>query len=156
MAAVKNLRFEPISADKIDAIHAIESICQSAPWSKRSFENEITNPQSVFRVAIESGEVVGFAGLWMIVDEAHIINVAVKPEKRRLGIGKRLIEEILRLAKERGSVCATLEVRKSNVGAVELYKGFGFEEVAVRKGYYPDNKEDAIVMWLYNMGEPRS
>jgi ribosomal-protein-alanine N-acetyltransferase len=129
----------------------IEQASNSAPWSERSFRNEVSHPNGSFIVAIEMGDVVGYAGVWNVVDEAHITTVAVAPEHRRQGIGRRLVSELLGRAKESGMICATLEVRASNSGAIELYQKLGFTETARRKGYYPDNKEDAVVMWLYDL-----
>lgn len=142
-----NLRFEPLHESHLEAILAIEKLSNSAPWSERSFRGELSNPQSIFLTAIDDGKIVGYAGLWIVVDEGHITTVAVDPGQRRRGIGRRLTEEILRRAKEKGLVCATLEVRASNDPAIRLYENLGFEQAARRKGYYPDNREDAIVMW---------
>jgi ribosomal-protein-alanine N-acetyltransferase len=102
-------------------------------------------------VAIADGKVVGFAGLWMVVDEAHITTVAVDPQFRRNGIGRKLTKEVLARGKERSATCATLEVRASNESAIRLYEELGFIQSARRKGYYPDNKEDAIVMWKHEL-----
>jgi len=104
-------------------------------------------------VAIANGVVVGFAGIWLIIDEAHIINVAVLPEYRRNGIAKKLMVELLVRAKEKGAVCSTLEVRAGNEPAIKLYEGFGYVTVGRRKAYYHDNKEDALVMWLHGLDE---
>ncbi len=89
----------------------------------------------------------------MLVDEAHITTLAVDPEHRRKGIAERLTVELLQTARDRGMLCATLEVRASNIGAIELYRKIGFEEAAIRKRYYPDNQEDALIMWLYRLDE---
>lgn len=160
-----SLRIETLKAEHVPAILEIEKLANSAPWSERSFRGEIDNPQSVFIVAIDSssesqshrtpqGErsrIVGYAGLWVVVDEGHITTVAVAPEHRRQGIARRLIEELLKRGKERGVACATLEVRASNEAAIRLYEGFGFVRSAKRKGYYPDNKEDAVIMWKHEV-----
>jgi ribosomal-protein-alanine N-acetyltransferase len=149
--APKSLRFEPLAEHFIPAILEIEAVSNTAPWSERSFQAELTNPQSVFRVAIEQGKVCGYAGLWTLVDEAHITTVAVAPDRRGQGIGRALTIEVLQEAKRLGMLCATLEVRRSNEPAIRLYEKLGFEHAAVRKGYYPDNREDALVMWLYHL-----
>lgn len=146
-----NLRFERLREEHIPRILEIESQSNSAPWSERSFRGELDNPQSVFITAISNGQVVGFAGLWIVVDEGHITTVAVDPDFRRNGIGKRLTKEVLEKGKNRGAVCATLEVRASNDAAIKLYEDLGFIQAARRKGYYPDNREDAIVMWKYEL-----
>lgn len=149
--ARKSLRIEPLEEAHIAQVLAIEVESNSAPWSERSFRNELTNPQSVFRVAWKDGQIVGYGGLWTVVDEAHITTVAIAPDARRQGIGRQIMAELLCEARDRGMLTATLEVRRGNEPARQLYRNLGFQEVAVRKGYYPDNREDAVVMWLYNL-----
>jgi [ribosomal protein S18]-alanine N-acetyltransferase len=148
---VKTLRFEPLSIDHIPTILEIEKDANPAPWSERSFLNELSNPQSLFKVALEGGRVVGYGGVWMLIDEAHITNVAIAAEMRRRGIGRRLMIELLKEAKDRGMLCSTLEVRASNEGAIKMYEKLGYTVTTVRKGYYPNNREDAIVMWLHDL-----
>lgn len=148
---VKNLEIVPLQESHISAILEIEKLSNGAPWSERSFRNELTNPQSTFLVALIGGEVVGYAGFWTIVDEAHITTVAIHPDHRRMGLGRRLVRELLERAKAAGIQCVTLEVRRGNEAATKLYLQMGFQEVAIRRGYYPDNGEDAVVMWLYDL-----
>jgi [ribosomal protein S18]-alanine N-acetyltransferase len=153
------LRFEPLREDHILAILAIEKTANTAPWSDKSFRNELDNPHGVFRVAIVDGEVVGYGGVWLVVDEAHVTTIAVAESHRRLGIGRRLMVELLKLSRERDMVCSTLEVRAGNEAAIHLYERLGYERTAIRKAYYPDNREDAVVMWLYELDRwepPRS
>lgn len=147
----KVLRFEPLAMHHLEDILKIEQEANPAPWSERSFTNEITNPQSVFLVALGDGKIVGYGGYWACIDESHITTVAVTSSSRRRGIGKRLMQALLARAQESGMTCSTLEVRASNVAAVQMYEGMGFKVTARRKGYYPDNKEDALVMWLYDL-----
>lgn len=146
-----NLRFEKLNESHLESILAIERVCNSAPWSERSFRGELDNAQSVFLTAIADGKVVGYAGLWVVIDEGHITTVAVDPDYRRKGIGRKLTKAILEEAREQGVVCATLEVRASNEAAIKLYEGLGFVQSARRRGYYPDNREDAIVMWKHRL-----
>ena len=148
------LRFEPLQEGYLPAILAIENRVNGSPWSERSFRNELDHPHGVFRVALEGGEVVGYGGLWLVIDEAHVTNVAVEPEHQRRGVGRRLMRELLEEARARGATCATLEVRAGNAAALHLYESLGFERSAVRRGYYPDNKEDAVVMWRHDL-EPQ-
>ncbi len=145
------LRFEPLHESHLPEILEIEIRVNAAPWSERSFRNELGHHDAIFRVARLQDAVVGYAGLWKIVDEAHITTVAVHPDHQRHGFGRRLVVEILELAKDDGMICATLEVRAGNEPAIRLYESLGFRTAAVRKGYYPDNREDALVMWLHNM-----
>jgi len=145
------LRFEPLQESQIPAILAIEARTNSAPWSERSFRNELDHNRGIFLVAILKGEVVGYGGVWLVIDEAHITTVAVAAEHQRQGIGERLMVNLLQEAKERGMLCSTLEVRAGNEPAIKLYEKLGYGISARRKGYYPDNREDAIVMWMYNL-----
>jgi len=149
--APKGLQIVPIAEEHIPAILEIELVSNGAPWSERSFRNELNHPYGIMLVAKEGNNVVGYAGAWLVVDEAHITTVAVAPNARRRGIGRLLTEEILKQAKERGMACSTLEVRAGNEAAIELYKQLGYQETARRKAYYPDNQEDALVMWLHDL-----
>ncbi len=148
---MKNLRLEAITESHLPAVLQIEKAANSAPWSERSFRNELNHPHGIFLVAIGDGQVVGYGGIWLVVDEAHVTNLAVDPAVRRQGVARKLMMELLRRAKEKGMTCSTLEVRASNEAALELYEGLGYKTTATRRGYYPDNKEDAAVMWLYEL-----
>lgn len=145
------LRFEKIQHEHIPAILEIEREANSAPWSERSFTNEIDHRHGHFLVALVKGEVVAYGGVWLVIDEAHVITIAVAESQRRQGIARKLMIELLEHAKERGIQCASLEVRASNVAAITLYERLGFVETNKRKAYYPDNKEDAVVMWLHDL-----
>lgn len=144
-------RIEPFSEAHLAEVVAIEKDSNTAAWSERSFAHEITNPNSIFRVALQQGKVVGYAGLWLVIDEAHITTVCVREDCRHQGIGWALVSHLLEEAKSAGMLCATLEVRKSNAPAIALYRRIGFESTCIRKRYYPDNHEDAMVMWLTNL-----
>ncbi|AIE88014.1 ribosomal protein S18-alanine N-acetyltransferase [Fimbriimonas ginsengisoli] len=148
---LSTLRFEPIQEAHIPAILAIEGRTNTAPWSERSFRNELDHPHGIFLVAILSGEVIGYGGIWLVIDEAHVTTIAVAQEHQRKGIGEKLMVELLRRGQEKGMLCSTLEVRAGNDPAIKLYEKLGFTISARRKGYYPDNREDAIVMWLYDL-----
>jgi len=128
---------------------AIDQICFAAPWSLKSFEYETSeNPLALYLVAeIPGGGIVGYAGIWNILDEGHITNVAVLPEFRGKGIARRLIADIIERSMAEGAVRFTLEVRVSNGSARKVYEKFGFVETGLRKNYYEDNGEDAIIMW---------
>ncbi len=123
-------------------------LCFSAPWSEWSFEQEIKGNNLAFYIVAEiDSRVVGYAGLWLIMDEGHITNVAVHPEFRKRGIGRALISVLLEHTVKNGTLSHTLEVRASNAAAISLYMKFGFEPAGIRKGYYEDNGEDAVIMW---------
>jgi ribosomal-protein-alanine N-acetyltransferase len=145
------LRFEELDETHIPAILEIEKEANSAPWTERSFRNELDNPDRIFLVAKLEGKVVGYGGIWLIIDEAHVTTVAVDANQRQQGIGRKLMVQLLERAKEAGMTCSTLEVRASNDPALNLYKDLGYKETARRKKYYPDNNEDAVVMWMYDL-----
>jgi ribosomal-protein-alanine N-acetyltransferase len=118
-------------------------------WPPANYERELKNGLAHYIVATDEGEgqyIMGFAGLWMLVDEAHITNIAVREKHRRQGIGEALLIAIIELAIELGAQLITLEVRASNAEAQKLYAKYGFVRVGLRRGYYTDNREDAVLM----------
>lgn len=145
------LRLDSISEADIPSILNLEKQINSAPWSEQAFRNELGHPHGVFKVAKLDNKIIGYGGVWLVIDEAHITTVAVAEEFRKRGIGKEIVRQLLEEARQRGMTCSTLEVRASNTPAIKLYENLGFKTIATRKGYYPDNKEDALVMWLYEL-----
>jgi len=145
------IRIVAFAESHLPQVLALEVAVHGSPWSERGFRNELDNPHSVFVVAALDDEILGYAGLWKVVDEAHVTNVVVDPTYRRRGIAKQLIAHILRQARKAGILCATLEVRAGNDAARLLYEGFGFVVTSRRKRYYPDNGEDALLMWLHDL-----
>jgi ribosomal-protein-alanine N-acetyltransferase len=136
-----------MTVDDIPQVLEIEHASFAVPWSFNMFRKELTeNQQAHFFVAEEAAQVIGVLGYWFIIDECHISTVAVRPEQRRQGIGQALLIAALKHSQSLGAIMATLEVRPSNTGAIELYKKFGFKETGRRKRYYRDNGEDAIIM----------
>lgn len=134
----------------LEGVMIVENLSFTIPWSKEAFIDEITKNQFAnYLVAVEDGVVIGYAGMWKIFDEGHITNIAVHPEFRKYGIGSKLVTELLNLSREQGIISLTLEVRKSNLAARALYEKYSFEEAGVRKKYYTDNGEDAIIMWRH-------
>ena len=133
----------------IEAAHEIETLSFPTPWSKFLFLKDVKeNPHSIFFVAKEGGKIEGYGGYWIILDEMNIVNLAVHPLSRRKGIGSRILTEILKTGLQKGGKIATLEVRESNLAAQKLYEKFGFKVIAIRKKYYQDRDENAVVMWL--------
>jgi ribosomal-protein-alanine N-acetyltransferase len=133
--------------EDIPDVHIIERASFPVPWPAYAFRQELaTNRLARYLVVRAGDETVAYAGLWLMVDEAHVTTFAVLPGWRRLGIGSRLLRAILDLAKEIGAAVATLEVRLSNQGARRLYERFGFRPVGIRPRYYSDNGEDALKM----------
>lgn len=143
-----NVKIRDMTVDDIDDVIEIEKKSFPTPWSKNAFKLEISkNILARYLVAELGRKIVGYAGLWLIVDEGHITSIAVDTEYRNKGIGSLLLEGLIDLCRKLNSKAMTLEVRKSNESAKSLYKKYGFKEYGIRPGYYVDNKEDAIVMW---------
>jgi [ribosomal protein S18]-alanine N-acetyltransferase len=138
----------PMSFADIDSVLAVEQASFSTPWSRVAFETEIReNDLALYLVTQVDNQIVGYAGMWIILDEAHITNVAVLPDHRGQGLGYSLMTAMMTLAKRQGATCMTLEVRVSNLGAQRLYRRMGFVPRGVRRQYYSDTQEDALIMW---------
>ena len=136
-------------AGDASALAALDALCFAVPWSRNSFQEELTrNRLARYLIAeSETGEPIGYAGIWLIMDEGHITNIAVHPSFRGQGVGTQLLQSLLELAETAGAVRQTLEVRPSNCAALRLYGKFGFREEGRRKEYYEDNGEDALILW---------
>jgi ribosomal-protein-alanine N-acetyltransferase len=143
-----------MAASDLDVVHAIEVSSFASPWSREALEIELGNPRAFYVVAESNGVVTGYGGEWIILDEAHITNIAVLPAGRGKRFGERLLIALLQEARYRGARRATLEVRVGNAVAIALYRKYGFESVAIRKRYYADNDEDALVMWVNDLYQP--
>jgi ribosomal-protein-alanine N-acetyltransferase len=150
----ETIEIRPMRASDLADVIKIERVCFTAHWPLNAFLNELSNRAACYLVAMAGGITVGYAGMWSVMDEAHITTLGVLPEWRRKRIGERLLVELLTVAKTRGAVRATLEVRPSNEAAIKLYAKYGFKTVAIRKDYYSDNHEDALVMWLDDLWSP--
>jgi [ribosomal protein S18]-alanine N-acetyltransferase len=136
-----------MTLDDLRAVHAIERASFSVPWPDDAYRNELLTNRLASYVVARAGEVVvGFAGLWVMVDEAHVTTFAVDPGWRRRGVGERLLLALLDIAVTRRAREATLEVRLSNMPARRLYEKYGFRPVGIRPRYYSDNGEDALIM----------
>ncbi len=144
----------PMRRRHLRAVVRIEGQVYPRPWSHSLFASEIALRSSrAYFVARVGRDVVGYAGVMMSLTDGHVTTIAVDPAWHRHGIGMRLLLALAREGIERGATALTLEVRLSNRGAQELYKRFGFTAVGVRKGYYQDTGEDALVMWAYGVDE---
>jgi [ribosomal protein S18]-alanine N-acetyltransferase len=142
-----NVVVEPMQLVDIAAVQAIERASFSAPWPPNAYLTELQSNRLAHYMVVRAGnEIAGYAGLWLMVDEAHVTTFAIHPDWRRQGLGERLLMALLDLAIERRSSEATLEVRLSNLPARRLYEKFGFRPVGIRPRYYTDNNEDALVM----------
>lgn len=136
-----------MKVEDLPAVHVIEREAFSTPWPAHAYRNELENNRLAHYIVARCGdEIVGFAGVWLLVDEAHVTTFATRRAWRRRGIGERLLLALLDLAVARGAHEATLEVRPSNTAARRLYEKYGFKVVGVRPRYYSDNNEDALIM----------
>lgn len=143
-----NVSIEIMKGIDIDEVLKVEELCFKTPWSYESFVSEIyKNNLARYIVAKLDGRIVGYAGMWFVLDEAHITNIAVHPNFRNRGIGDKLVKETLKIANENELKRITLEVRNSNGQAIRLYEKNGFKVEGIRKGYYADTHEDALIMW---------
>lgn len=142
------LVLRPAEPKDVAEIADIEKICFAAPWTEDAIYKEIaSNPLAHYIIGEIDGKVAGYVGFWQILDEGHITNVAVRPEFRGKHIGSALIGVMIEIGRQLGITRHTLEVRSSNEPAKALYRNFGFKEAGLRKGYYEDNGEDAVIMW---------
>lgn len=142
-----NLILRIMNKNDVDAVYKVEEDCFPDPWSKESIRQELKNNLARYIVAEIDDQIVGYVGVWFVLDEGHITNVAVHSDYRGRKIGDKLIKELVEICKENNLSAITLEVRTSNVVAQNLYKKYGFKMAGIRKEYYSDNKEDAIIMW---------
>ncbi|MGJ7923200.1 ribosomal protein S18-alanine N-acetyltransferase [Neobacillus sp. LXY-4] len=144
-----SLTFRYMELKDIEDVLKIEHESFAAPWSRDAFINELThNRFAVYIVIEEEEQVIGYCGVWVIVDEAHITNIAILPEHRGKKLGEALLTKVMEVTKQLGAEKMTLEVRVSNDVAKGLYRKLGFQDGAIRRGYYTDNQEDALVMWV--------
>jgi ribosomal-protein-alanine N-acetyltransferase len=145
----------PMGPDDIPAVHAIETASFPTPWPPYAFRQEIeTNRMARYLVVRAGARVIAYAGIWLMVDEAHVTTFAVLPAYRRRGIGGLLLCELVDLASDLGARVVTLEVRLTNASARRLYQQFGFRPVGVRPRYYSDDGEDALIMTTERLDTP--
>lgn len=151
---VDPVSIEPMRQTDIEAVTRIDRRCFPTPWQPGAYLTELSNRSACYLVARFGQEIVGYAGQWVIMDEAHITTLAVEPAHQGRKIGVRLLYALMEEAILNASSHATLEVRESNRTAQSLYRKFGFKETAIRKSYYTDNGENAIVMWAVDIQSP--
>lgn len=144
---MRDIQIRRMEDHDLDRLAVLETRCFTIPWSRAMLADELSNDQTLYLVAVCEGRIAGYAGAWIVLDEGHITNVAVDPDFRRTGIGRALLAALLEGLSGAGAMAATLEVRRGNAAAIALYEAFGFTVEGVRKGYYIDNGEDALVMW---------
>lgn len=155
MALMAPVVIGPMTLADVEAAHEIERLSFATPWPAYAFEQELRgNRLAHYLVARAGDHLVAFAGLWMMVDDAHVTTISVHPEWRRRGIGRQLLLGLAELAVDIRARRLTLEVRPSNAGAQALYGEFGFQAAGRRPGYYSDDGEDALVMTTPDLHEP--
>jgi ribosomal-protein-alanine N-acetyltransferase len=132
--------------EDLEGIYEVETCCFSNPWAKESIQKDLESPITTYVVAEIEGQIIAFAGLWKVLDEGQITNIAVHPSYRGLKIGKRLLQELVSIAVDAQIKVMLLEVRKSNEIARRLYESQGFKVIGQRKGYYQKPVEDALVL----------
>jgi [ribosomal protein S18]-alanine N-acetyltransferase len=149
MRMATDVELRRLSMRDLTAIEEIERRSYPTPWSRSMFASELAKPSSICLGAfdVETDELVGYLVISRYVDAWHVMNVAVAPEHRRRGIATTLLERLFELTAGRGRRGYTLEVRVSNTDAIRLYEQLGFRSRGVRRGYYTDNREDALIMW---------
>jgi ribosomal-protein-alanine N-acetyltransferase len=139
---------DDMTLEDIDAVQEVERSSFPVPWPANAFRHELTQNRNARYIVARSGaEIVGYAGLWLMVDEAHITTFAVHPDHRRRHIGERLLQRLFEIAVAMEAEWLTLEVRATNLAAQKLYEKYGFRRAGVRRRYYSDNNEDALIMW---------
>lgn len=149
---MNEFKIRPMTPQDIDSVLLVEQQSFSQPWSRRAFEAEMEDNSLARYLVLEDAEkIIGYAGLWLILDEAHITNIAVLPAYQGQGLGERLMTSLINCAKNQGATSMTLEVRVSNAVARSLYTKLGFEIRGRRRQYYSETKEDALIMWLENL-----
>jgi ribosomal-protein-alanine N-acetyltransferase len=145
----ESIVFRFMREEDIDQVLEIEHRSFTTPWSREAFYNELNmNKFAVYIVLEVDKKVVGYCGVWVVIDEAHITNIAILPEYRGRKFGEALMQNLFDVARTMGAKSMTLEVRVTNYVAQALYRKFGFQKGGLRKNYYTDNQEDALVMWV--------
>ncbi|MDY7030639.1 MAG: ribosomal protein S18-alanine N-acetyltransferase [Thermodesulfobacteriota bacterium] len=145
------LQISNMEEKDIDEVLEIENVSFTSPWTRTSFEHELDLKHSKILIAKkpkgDQKPIVGYISFWLVLDEVHILNLAIHPDFRRQGIASHLIRFCIQSSRINGANNASLEVRRSNIPAISLYKKFGFQVKGIRPGYYSDNHEDAVIMW---------
>ena len=141
--------YKLMDSSHIKGVYELSKICFTIPWSLDSISNEVENPLAKYVIAqdLSTDQIIGYAGVWIVAGEGDITNIAVNPSYRKQGIASNILKKLFEVCKENNCSDITLEVRVSNIPAQNLYKKFNFKEEGIRKKYYSDNGEDAMIMW---------
>ncbi|MBT9174741.1 MAG: Ribosomal-protein-alanine acetyltransferase [candidate division WS2 bacterium] len=146
------IEIKPMTVEVLNEVLEIEKQSYPNPWSYYSFYSEITsNKISYYVTSNYEGKIIGYAGMWVIIDEGHITNIAVASHWRRRGVGEKLLRHLIATCEKCNVKTITLEVREKNEPALSLYQKYGFEVKGVRKNHYPETAESSLIMWLEGM-----
>ena len=154
----EQLMIEPMREADVPAVQIIERDIFSTPWPRNAYYRELASRNSAHYIVLRrqrDDEIVGYAGMWRMYDEAHVTTIGVRHDMQHGGFGRVLFAALVQAAYDMGAKWVTLEVRTSNENAMRMYEAFGFKVIGRRKGYYTDNGEDAIVMWSDSIYSPR-
>ncbi|HEX6349295.1 MAG TPA: ribosomal protein S18-alanine N-acetyltransferase [Candidatus Dormibacteraeota bacterium] len=152
----EQLTIEPMREADVPAVQLIERDIFSTPWPRNAYYRELASRNSAHYIVLRRDEeIVGYAGMWRMYDEAHVTTIGVRHDVQHSGYGRVLFAALVQAAYDMGAKWVTLEVRTSNENAMRMYEAFGFKVIGRRKGYYTDNGEDAIVMWSDSIYSPR-
>lgn len=155
MQVVPRLAIEPMRYDDIGTVQQIEREIFLSPWPRNAYASELSqNRQASYLVLRNNGVIVGYAGIWRMVHEAHVTTIGVRASDQHRGYGTALFAALVQRAYEMGARWITLEVRASNLPAMRLYERFLFSVIGRRRGYYTDNGEDAVIMWSDSIQAP--
>ena len=144
---MSEITYRPMRREDVARVAELEAICFRTPWSYNSLLGELSNDVAYYIVAVDGSVVVGYAGVWIMFDEAHMTNIAVDPEYRKRGIAASMIIRLMKEALRRGGERMTLEVRENNHNAQRLYASLDFSYAGMRKRYYTDTGENALILW---------
>lgn len=149
MALKNQYQFRTMTSDDLDAIMEIEPHIYSHPWSRGNFSDSFKSGYPAW-VLVHDEKIIGYALMMMVLDEAHLLNLSIAKPYQKQGLGRLLLEHMIEMAKNQGATDMFLEVRPSNISAIALYENIGFNEMAIRRGYYPahNGREDAVLMGL--------
>ena len=147
------IRFRSLMPEDAESVARVEYESFPTPWSREDFWREASNDFACYIVALDEDVIIGFAGCWISFEEAQVTNIALTSAQRGRGLGTILMEHLMLGAAARGAERMTLEVRPSNTPAIRLYERLGFSAIGVRRKYYQDNDEDAILMWHTKLKE---
>lgn len=148
---MNSYKIELMNPSHVKGVFEVSNLSLEESWNIDSIEKELSNKLAKYLVALHGDKVIGFVGMWIVFNEGDITNVAVHPDYRKQGVGNLLIDNLITLCKKNNINSLTLEVRESNIPAQSLYKKHGFKEEGVRKNFYNNPKENAIIMWKYDI-----